>query len=253
MLSKDNRWICSPGLRTKWYICHIHTTWSNPPEWFNMFCEFDIWVNENLFARFIFWTIFIFLLQNIEGGFRQIWPRTIGPRTVGPRTTGPRTVGPLDNWAPDNRAPGQLGPGQLGPWTIGPRTVGPLDSWAPDNWAPGQKPSNLQYIYPPIVGRIYLIPVYKFNWHVFPKCWQLISNINMKIKKSMLVNPAPKGRILTLPCIISTESYSQTFGSLYPIQIYISKCTFPNPAPKEFTETLLLIVGRIYRIQICIL
>ena len=72
-------------------------------------------------------------------------------------------------------------------------------------------------------------------------------------KKSMLVNPAPKGRILTLPCIISTESYSQTFGSLYPIQIYISKCTFPNPAPKEFTETLLLIVGRIYRIQICIL
>ena len=62
----------------------------------------------------------------------------------------------------------------------------------------------------------------------------------MKIKKCMLVNPAPKGRILTLRCIISTESYSQTFGSLYPIQIYISKCTFPNPAPKGFTETLQL-------------
>ena len=55
----------------------------------------------------------------------------------------------------------------------------------------------------------------------------------------MLRNPAPKGRTLTL-CIISSELYSQNVCSLYPIQICISKCTFPNPAPKGFTETLQL-------------
>ena len=136
---------------------------------------------------------------------------------------------------------GQLGPGaQLSApkkWTVGPR---------------GRNPPTA--IYPPIVGRIYPIPVYKFNGNVFPKCWQHLSNMNIyTYKKCTLPNPAPKGRTLTLWCIISNESYSQTFGSFYPIQIYISKCTFPNPAPKEFTETLLLIVGRIYRIQICIL
>ena len=59
-------------------------------------------------------------------------------------------------------------------------------------------------------------------------------------KKCMLPNPAPKGRTLNLPCIISNESYSQTFGNFYPIQIYISKCTFPNPASKGFTDTLQL-------------
>ena len=33
-------------------------------------------------------------------------------------------------------------------------------------------------IYPPIVGRIYPIPIYKFNKHVFPNCWQNITNTN---------------------------------------------------------------------------
>ena len=56
--------------------------------------------------------------------------------------------------------PGQLGPGLLGPgaqlstfsgWTIGPRSVGPWGRNPPTN------------IYPPIVGRIYPILVYKFN------------------------------------------------------------------------------------------
>ena len=44
----------------------------------------------------------------------------------------------------------------------------------------------------------------------------------------------------TLRCIVSTELYSQNVGNSYPIQIYISKCTFPNPAPNWFAETLKL-------------
>ena len=81
-----------------------------------------------------------------------------------------------------------MGPGQLSPgaqlstfsgWTIGPQTVGP--------W--GRNPPT--DIYPPIVGRIYPIPVYKFNGHVFPKCWQLISNMN--IKKVCYGTLRPKG------------------------------------------------------------
>ena len=57
--------------------------------------------------------------------------------------------------------------------------------------------------------------------------------------------------LLTLLCITSTELYSQNFGSLYPIQIYITKCTFPNPAPQGFTlqMTYILFVGRIYPIE----
>ena len=57
------------------------------------------------------------------------------------RTVGLRTVGPPDSWAPKS---GMLGPKK---WNVGPRTVGP--------------------------GAIY-----KINWHLFPKCWQHISNIN---------------------------------------------------------------------------
>ena len=138
---------------------------------------------------------------------------------------------------------GKLGPGQLGPgaqlsgaqlstswrWTIGPWTVG---SW-------GRNPPT--DIYPPIVGRIYPISICKFNWYVFPKCWQLISNMNM-------TNMLP-----TLLCITSTELYSQNFGSLYPIQIYITKYTFPNPAHKSSNwHTFFLIVGKIYPIQLYI-
>ena len=76
-------------------------------------------------------------------------------------------------------------------WTIGPRTVGP--------WGRNPPTDN---IYSPIVGRIYPIPS---NWHVFPKCWQLISNMN--IKKSMLRNPTPKGRTLTLWCLNKSKSF----------------------------------------------
>ena len=42
--------------------------------------------------------------------------------------------------------------------------------------------------------------------------------------------------------IYSPGGISPNVGSLYPIQIYIkiyiTKCTFPNPAPKGSTETL---------------
>ena len=97
---------------------------------------------------------------------------------------------------------------QIGPWTIGPRTVGP--------WGRNPPTDN---IYPPIVGRIYPIPS---NWHVFPKCWQLVSNMN--IKKSMLRNPTPKGRTLTLWIIFpkclqfisSTKFYFKMSPTLCP-------------------------------------
>ena len=61
----------------------------------------------------------------------------------------------------------------------------------------------------------------------------------------------PKGRTDTLRCIILTDIYYQHFSSLYAIQIYITKCTFPNPAPQGFTlqMTYILFVGRIYPIE----
>ena len=65
----------------------------------------------------------------------------------------------------------QLDPGQLGPGaqlsTFWGRTVGPrgpsvhfsrVDNRAPDSWALWQKPSN---------------------WHIFPKCCQLLSNMSI--------------------------------------------------------------------------
>ena len=82
------------------------------------------------------------------GGFLPLGPTVLGPTVH---------LQKVDSWAPKC---GQLGPGQLGPgaqlstfsgWTIGPRTVGP--------W--GRNPPTDTY--PPIVGRIYLILVYKFN------------------------------------------------------------------------------------------
>ena len=92
----------------------------------------------------------------------------LGPGQLGPGQLGPGLLGP------GQLGPGQLGPGQLGPWTVGPRTVGPqtVGPWGRN------LPTD---IYPPIVGRIYPIPVYKFNGHVFPKCWQLLSNMNIYI------------------------------------------------------------------------
>ena len=54
----------------------------------------------------------------------------------------------------------------------------------------------------------------------------------------------PQGNLQdNLQCIDFTDIiYFPNVGSLYPIQIYIeiyiTKCTFPNPAPKGSTETL---------------
>ena len=90
-------------------------------------------------------------------------------------------------------------------WTIGPRRVGPWGRNPPID------------IYPPIVGRIYPIPV------CIPQ--MLAAYIQYEYEKYVCYR--------TLLCITSTELYSQNFGSLYPIQVYISKCTFPNPAPKS--------------------
>ena len=33
----------------------------------------------------------------------------------------------------------------------------------------GPKGAQTLDIYPPIVGRIYPIPIYRFNWHIFPQ------------------------------------------------------------------------------------
>ena len=160
---------------------------------------------------------------------------------------GPNSPGP--NFPPWKS--GQLGPGaqlsgaQLSTfsgWTIGPRTVGP--------W--GRNPPT--DIYPPIVGRIYPIPVYEFNWHVFPKCWQLISNTNIKIKNIYIKEPCAQ--------TANTHPLMYNFNwIIFPTCwqfISSTKFTFPNPAPKGFTETLqltyiFLIFGRIYPIQIYIL
>ena len=62
----------------------------------------------------------------------------------------------------------------FGPQTIGPRTVRPR----------GRNPPN--DIYPPIVGRIYPITAYRFNWNVFSKCWRHISNTNIPLSKNIL-------------------------------------------------------------------
>ena len=53
-------------------------------------------------------------------------------------------------------------------------------------------------IYPPIVGRIYPIQIYIFSWHIFPNCWQCISNINVYSSKFTFPHPAPEGRTNTL-------------------------------------------------------
>ena len=79
-----------------------------------------------------------------------------------------------------------------------------------------------------------------------------------KNKKIYVTEPCAQ-RANTHPLMYNfTELYSQHVSSLYRVQNFISKCTFPNPAPKGFTETLQLtyifqIFGRIYPIQIYIL
>ena len=76
-------------------------------------------------------------------------------------------------------------------------------------------PQNV--IYPPIVGRIYPIQIYIYihlthvpqpsarkgaqtpsKCHIFPNCWQCISNINVYSSKSTFPHPAPQGRTNTL-------------------------------------------------------
>ena len=61
----------------------------------------------------------------------------------------------------------------------------------------------------------------------------MIDTKNTTMKSTTTTNMNMKNMLLTLLCITSTELYSQNFGSLYPIQIYITKCTFPNPAHKS--------------------
>ena len=68
------------------------------------------------------------------------------------------------------------------------------ESWAPEVGPSGRNPPT--GIYPSIVGRIYPITVYKFNGHVFPKCWQLLSNMNIyyiHIKNVCYGTLRPKG------------------------------------------------------------
>ena len=52
-----------------------------------------------------------------------------------------------------------------------------------------------------------------------PKIWQFISNISIHNRKCTFLNPAPDGRTETSPIDI----YSQNVGSLYPIQVNITK------------------------------
>ena len=72
-----------------------------------------------------------------------------------------------------------------------------------------------------------------------PNGWQNISNT----------------RIYPIPIYInSTDIYSPIVGSIYPIQIYKSKCIFPNPASRRAhrhppTDIYHPIVGSIYPIQ----
>ena len=73
------------------------------------------------------------------------------------------------------------------------------------------------------------------NWHIFPKCWQCISNTNVYSRKCTFSNPAPKGRTDTLqltyiPKLLqewpnrhpSTDIYSPIVAGVLP-----SPC-FPN-------------------------
>ena len=41
----------------------------------------------------------------------------------------------------------------------------------------------------PIIGRIYQIQIYIFKWHIFPNCWQCISNINVYHSQSPTTRP----------------------------------------------------------------
>ena len=66
--------------------------------------------------------------------------------------------------------------------------------------------------------------MYKINWHLFPKCGQHISNIYIKgAQKTSNWHTSPK----CWPHISDTN-------------IYVTKCTFPSPAPEGCTEDLQL-------------
>ena len=157
-------------------------------------------------------------------GSRLIGPRTVGPRTVGPRIIGPRTVGP--------RGPTFRGP------TVRPQKV---DSWAPDSWAPG--PNCPGPNWPPWKsgllgpGQLGHVAMYKINWHLFPKCWQHISNTNIYITKCTFPYPAPQRAHRKPP----TDIYPPNVGRIYPIQIYILQHVHSlTLGPKGRTENLQL-------------
>ena len=135
----------------------------------------------------------------------------------------------------------------VGPRTVGPRTVGPLDSWAL-----GQRPSN---------------------WHISPNSWQDLSNTSIWIQLTCIPQMLAayfqyeyknKNIYIKEPCAQTANTHPLMYNFnwiIFPTCwqfISSTKFTFPNPAPKGFTETLqltyiFLIFGRIYPIQIYIL
>ena len=75
------------------------------------------------------------------------------------------------------------------------------------------------------------------NWHLFPKCWQHISNTNIYITKCTFPYPAPQRAHRKPP----TDIYPPNVGRIYPIQIYILQHVHSlTLGPKGRTENLQL-------------
>ena len=127
----------------------------------------------------------------------------------GPRKSYLRGVGGAfygEQVFPDSMVLGELGPGQLGPGLLGP-------------------------------GQLGHVAMYKINWHLFPKCWQHISNTNIYITKCTFPYPAPQRAHRKPP----TDIYPPNVGRIYPIQIYILQHVHSlTLGPKGRTENLQL-------------
>ena len=75
------------------------------------------------------------------------------------------------------------------------------------------------------------------NWHISPKCWQHISNTNIYITKCTFPYPAPQRAHRKPP----TDIYPPNVGRIYPIQIYILQHVHSlTLGPKGRTENLQL-------------
>ena len=99
------------------------------------------------------------------------------------------------------------------------------------------------YIYPPSIGMIYPIPTHIFNWHIFLKllaehiqCKYTFSknvhSLTLRLKgtqKPSNLHSSPKcwHDIPNIHTYIQLTYIPQTVGSIYPIQIYISKNVNP--------------------------